>query len=82
MTVDAENEGVTVGLLGWIRWPIIADTPIVSSVLRTPVAIPQKISPVIYNNVCAKPTHKIRYGVSVMILEVVKRYRTDLSVPP
>jgi hypothetical protein len=50
---------VTLVLLGRIRRPVKADAPVVLSVVRVAVTIPQKTNSVIYNDVCAGPTHNI-----------------------
>ena len=60
-----ENKSVTVGLLRCVRGTVVADAPIVPSILRVAVAIPQEIHSVIDNDVGARPTHEMGNRVSV-----------------
>jgi hypothetical protein len=78
---DQENEGATVSLLGWIRWPII-ETPQQYPPYSSRGGHSTKIDSVIDNEVRALPAYQIRYGVSVMVLEVAKRCRAGLSAAP
>src|SRR5271165_3807531 len=57
---------MTVGLLGGVRRRVIADAPVVPSILRIAMVIPQKFHSMIDDAVGAWPTHKMgnREGVN------------------
>src|SRR5271155_1999571 len=50
---------MTVGLFGAVRWSVVANAPVVASILRVTMAIPQKIHSVIDDDVRAWSPHKV-----------------------
>src|SRR5579863_2875398 len=60
-----EDKGVTIGLFCRVRRTIVADRPIIPSIVRVAVAIPQEVHSVIDNDVGARPTHEIGDRVSM-----------------
>jgi len=53
---------MAVGLLRVIRRTVVTDAPVVSAMFGVAMALPQKFHPVIDDDVCAWPAHKMRNG--------------------
>src|SRR5260370_26929142 len=52
---------MAISLFCAVRWPLVADAPVVPATVGAPMALPQKIHPVVDYDVRAWSTHEI-YG--------------------